>query len=104
MICEENFDRRYEEECAFWNAKREAHRKLSEKFTAHHMYNDKSEAIDDNGKLYLGGKAKVRPASAGIWDPILQECDSPPRRSSTRTGTRGPRRRGASSTSMGTSS
>ena len=77
-ICEENFDRRYEEECAFWNAKREAHRKLSEKFTAHHMYNDKSEAIDDNGKLYLGGKAKVRPASAGIWDPILQEWRLPP--------------------------
>lgn len=77
-ICEENLDRRYQEECAFWNAKREAHRKLSDKFTAHHSYNDKSVGLDDNGKLYLGGKARIRPASAGIWDPILHEWRLPP--------------------------
>ncbi|QDZ17926.1 hypothetical protein HOP50_01g04320 [Chloropicon primus] len=77
-ICEENFDRKYQEECAFWEAKRQAHMKLSEKFTAHHMNNDRSVGIDDNGKLYLGGKAKVRPASEGIWDPILHEWRLPP--------------------------
>ena len=77
-ICEENLDRRYREEQAHWEAKREAHRKLSDKFTAHHMYNDKSVGMDDNGKLYLGGKGRVRPNSAGIWDPILAEWRVPP--------------------------
>ncbi len=77
-ICEENLDRLHQKEQAFWDAKRDAHRQLSEKFTAHHMYNDKSQGIDDNGKLYLGGKGKVRPSSAGVWDPILQDWSIEP--------------------------
>ena len=51
---------------------------MSEKFTAHHTNTDKSASIGDNGKLLLGGKAKVKPPSEGVWDPILQEWKIPP--------------------------
>ena len=71
-IGEENAAAEYEREQSKLAAKRQAFQDLSKRFTAHHFNSDKSEGTDDYGKLYLGGRGRIK-QSSDSWDPILHD-------------------------------